>query len=471
MGNAGSNNYDVIIIGAGISGLVCGCYLAKAGMKVLLIEQHNIPGGYFTSFRRKGFLFDAAAHSFGNYREGGHVRKILTDLGVPELASIKRCNPSDMVIAPECMVTYWNDVPSTIAGLVNIFPHEEKSIVNFFKFIATAGISDFVKLKDKTFDFILRQFFSDSRLRSVIALPVFGNGGLPPSRIHAFSGIKIFSEFILDGGYYTEGGIQALPDALAHIVIRNGGTITYKNRVEKILIQNGAVIGVELENHEELHGRFVVSAGDMRQTYAMLIGDQFVDNEVRKHLDTMTPSLSTFILYMGLHERPKDLPKAGVNSWFLSDWDLDATYTRVERCDFSDVGAFMFRVSPDQKTALAFIGAPYYSSSFWKENKRKLADDFFARIEYFIPGLKEQVVYIESASPATLQRYTLNYQGAAFGWAKTPSQTSAIMECKSSRLPGLYFTGHWTSIGFGLPGTCYSGYETAHRILKKETRK
>ena len=468
MGNTESNTYDVIVIGAGISGLICGCYLSKAGKKVLIIEQHDRPGGYFTSFRRKGFLFDAAAHSFGNYREGGHVRKILTDLGVPELARIKRCNPSDMVIAPECIVTYWNDVPSTIAGLSNVFPHEEKNIVNFFKFISSAGISDFVKLKDKTFDFLLRQFFIDSRLRSVLALPVFGNGGLPPSRLQAFSGIKIFSEFIVDGGYYTEGGIQALPNALANIVKHNGGAIVYKKRVEKIIIQNGAVTGVELTNREKLHGRIVVSACDMRQTYTMLFGDHVVDDEVTKQLNTMTPSLSTFILYMGLREPFKETPKAGVNSWYLTDWDLDATYSRVERCDFSDVGAFMFRVSPDQKTALAFIGAPYYSRSFWKENKRKTADEFFARIEHSIPGLREQVAYIEAASPATLERYTLNYQGAAFGWAKSPSQMSAIMACKSSRLQGLLFTGHWTSIGFGLPGTCYSGYETARRILKKE---
>ena len=49
------NMYDVIVIGAGISGLVCGCYLAKAGLRVLIVEQHNKPGGYCTSFKRKGF--------------------------------------------------------------------------------------------------------------------------------------------------------------------------------------------------------------------------------------------------------------------------------------------------------------------------------------------------------------------------------------------------------------------------------
>ncbi len=82
--------YDVIIIGAGISGLVCGCYLARAGMSVLIIEQHDKPGGYCTSFKRKGFLFDAAAHSFGSYRENGNFRRIILELGVDKLINIKR---------------------------------------------------------------------------------------------------------------------------------------------------------------------------------------------------------------------------------------------------------------------------------------------------------------------------------------------------------------------------------------------
>ncbi|NOY64254.1 MAG: NAD(P)-binding protein, partial [Nitrospirae bacterium] len=68
MSRRSSEEYDAIIIGAGIGGLVCGCYLAKAGMKVLICEQHHKPGGYCTSFKRKGFTFDAAAHCFGSYR-------------------------------------------------------------------------------------------------------------------------------------------------------------------------------------------------------------------------------------------------------------------------------------------------------------------------------------------------------------------------------------------------------------------
>ena len=63
------NKYDVVILGAGMGGLVCGCYLAKAGMKVLIVEKNTRPGGYCMSFSVNGFYFDACVHSLGSLRK------------------------------------------------------------------------------------------------------------------------------------------------------------------------------------------------------------------------------------------------------------------------------------------------------------------------------------------------------------------------------------------------------------------
>jgi phytoene desaturase len=94
-------DYDAIIIGAGISGIVCGCYLAKAGMKTLILEKNTKPGGYCTSFNRGDFHFDACVHSLGSLREGGNIRIILKELGLEERLRIKRYDPSDIIIAPD----------------------------------------------------------------------------------------------------------------------------------------------------------------------------------------------------------------------------------------------------------------------------------------------------------------------------------------------------------------------------------
>ena len=74
--------YDVIIIGGGLGGLTAGAKLAKDGKKVLLIEQHNIPGGCATTFRRKDYIMEAGLHAVDGLDEQDPKRKIFEDLGV-----------------------------------------------------------------------------------------------------------------------------------------------------------------------------------------------------------------------------------------------------------------------------------------------------------------------------------------------------------------------------------------------------
>ncbi|MFZ5906831.1 MAG: phytoene desaturase family protein [Nitrospirota bacterium] len=463
--------YDAIIIGAGISGLVCGCYLAKAGMKVLIVEQHDKPGGYFTSFKRKGFLFDSAAHSFGNYREGGHVYKIFTELGVDKIIKIERFDPSDIIIAPDFTMTFWNDKDTTLAGLATLFPQEKDNLKKFFDFLMSSNQAQFSTLKSKTFESLLRSFFRDEKLISSFAIPVFGNGGLPPSLMHAFSGSKIFSEFIIDGGYYPEGGIQNMPNAFDYIIKENHGKILYRTLVNEILVTHDSVVGVKLENNVTLSSKYVISACDMNQTYTRLLRETIPDKQRIESLKNMVPSISTFILYIGINKPFAGLPPPGTNTWYLPHYDLDEIYSQIQQCNFGKAGMYMFRVSPDQKTLLAFVGAPFMNKLFWKENKKKVADNFLNRIETLFPNIRENIVYFDAATPHTLYRYTLNSQGAAFGWAKTTSQTYDALFSKTTGIRGLYLTGHWTSIAFGMPGTCYSGHDTAKRILRKEKMK
>lgn len=463
---ASNDSYDVIIIGAGISGLVCGCYLAKAGMKVLICEQHDKPGGYFTSFRRNGFLFDAAAHSFGNYREGGHVRKIFTELGVDKLVEIKRFNPSDILITPEFKINFWNDTDELIAELTRIFPHEKTNIINFFRFIASENKIEFTKLRDKTFSWLLRSFFSDEKLISSIAAPVFGSGGLPPSLMQAFIGVKIFSEFILDGGYYPMGGIQKIPDALAYLLKQNNGEIRYKTFVKKILVKNNSAVGIATNANETYNSKFVVSACDMKQTFKTFLGKKIFKPSFWSQFNKMQTSHSFFISYIALKNAFKNLPFEGVNMWYLPTNDIENIYRQIGKCNFTNV-IYLFRVSPDKKSILASFVAPFKTKTFWKQNKKSIAANFLNKLEKLIPDLKNHLLYCDSASPSTLYRYTLNYKGAAFGWAKIPSRTLDPIMNKTTPIKNMYLTGHWTGIGFGMPGACYSGSDTGKRIFKK----
>ena len=467
MSNTANKDYDVIIIGAGIGGLVCGCYLAKAGMKVLIVEQHHKPGGYCTSFKRNGFTFDAAAHSFGSYREGGSLRRILSGLGIDTLINVKRSDPSNIVITPDFEINLWNDTQRTMFELIKLFPKEERGIRAYFEFLDSADQTEFMKLKDKTFKFLLSSFFADDKLISSITLPIFSCGGVPPSLMNAFLGTKMFSEFLIDGGYYFNEGIQTLPDVLVHTIKQNRGEIIYGRLVRKILCQNGSATGVETDNNETFTSKYVVSACDIRQTFKTLIGKKMLDKELINKLDSMIPSLSFFILYIGV--KPfKELPTGGSNIWYLPYYDLDKVYDRITLGHLEDAGMYLVRVSPDRKTIVALFNAPFKTEEFWDKNRKRLSEYLLTSIEKTIPNLRRHVIHLEDATPHTLHRYTLNYKGAAYGWAPLTSQSFDPAFIRKSFIKRLYLTGHWTTLATGVQGVCYTGYDTATHILRQE---
>ena len=467
MAKPDKETYDVIIIGAGMSGLVCGCYLAKAGLRVLIAEQHHKPGGYCTSFRRKGFTFDAAAHSFGGYREGGILHKVFSDFNLHDRIKITRYDPSDIIMSPDQTVRFWSDIGKTVDSLQGAFPHEGENIQNFFHFLTHRQPTEFAKLGKMTLQTLLRAYFTDEKLKAILALPILGNGDLPPSRISAFVAAKIYSEFLLDGGYYPEGGMQALPDAIAQRFKEYGGTLMLSTLVKKIKITDSVVRGVVLGNSEFIPAKCIISNGDAHQTFFNLLGTKHVGREFLDMMDKMIPSQGIFVLYLGINPF-SELPEPGVNCWFLPHYNIENMYalSRSEK-NIKLPEYYMVRVSPDKKTILAFVNTPFRNKRFWTQKKNAFIETFIKSIERnTIPDLSQHIAYKEAATPATLYRYTLNYRGAAYGWAGLISQFANRDLIKPSFIEGLYLTGHWTTYGQGIAGVAYVGHSVANMVLR-----
>ena len=465
------DEYDVVIIGAGISGLVCGCYLAKAGMKVLIAEQHYKPGGYCTSFKRKGFTFDAAAHSLGgvNY---GLVGKVLRELSIIEKLNLIKFDPSDIVKTPKCKVSFSSDIERTIAEFQSFFPEEKNKIKEFFYFILSPGKSYFQSIRSWAFKDLLDQFFKNNNLKALLSFPLLGNAGLPPSLLSAFLGAKVFKEFLLDGGYYPAEGMQALPDALAKKFIDFGGDLRLSSMVKKIVIEERKVNGVIIKDCEFIPSKHVVSNCDARLTFLDLIGTKWLPKCFIEKLKKMKTSLSVFVLYLGIDPSIKYLPEPGINMWYLFNNNIEKEYINRLTGNFNNIGGYLIHVMPDRKSILAFMNAPFKNKEFWKDNKLKVSDSFLQEIELnAIPSITKYTKYKDAATPHTLYRYTLNHNGAAFGWAGIPSQLADPDFRKPSFINGLYLTGHWTTQGLGIPGVFYVGYDTAIRILRRNRHK
>lgn len=458
-------DYDAIIIGAGIGGLVCGCYLAKAGMKVLIVEKNAKVGGYCTSFTRNGFQFDACAHSLGGLQAGGVLSRVLRELQIE--ISFKRCDPLNVIITPKYKVNFWANHLKTIQELQLFFPKESQNIIRFIDFVSTNKDASFCSLRNTTFKDILDKYFTDSYLKTIFSYPLFGSSGLPPSLISGITAVTIYRDSIMNGGYYIEEGIQKLPEALVQRFKALGGEIVLSTLLSKIIVDKNCAKGIKLNNGDLKFAKYLVSNIDARKTFIDLIGEEHLDKEFVHRLKSLKPTLSSFNIYIGLDKGCIIPFQPNTSVWFSSNADPEEIYVSRQRGEITQHTWFLLFVSTDKSGITLQTNVAYQSQEYWEKNKEKLCDFFMQQIGQIIPDIAQYSVTIDIAAPHSLYRMTSNYLASSFGWESTIPQFATLGLSQITPISDLFLTGHWTTLVQGVSGVAYLGSSTARLVLSK----
>ncbi|MDD3295767.1 MAG: NAD(P)/FAD-dependent oxidoreductase [Candidatus Omnitrophica bacterium] len=452
-------DYDVAIIGSGIGGLVCGCYLAKAGLKTAIIEKHHSPGGYCTSFKRRGYRFDTSVHYIGGIKKGA-LSEILMNLEMETSLKFHQDDPSDGIFLPDTSTYIRANSQDTIKEFKKSFPSESKDIERFFRFIMQNDIASiYRKTIEITLEELLNDFFSDTNLRATIGIPFLGNMGLPPGKISAFAAIVFFREFLLDPGYYPVGGMQAFADCLANRFKGYGGDLVLSKEISKIILNNNVAEGVVTSSGKEIKSKFVVSNIDATRTFKHLIKSKTKEALV---VDKMVPSNSIFAVYVGLKRTFKDSFKNLYDTWLFKNYDLNDSYKYLTKniaegqisgvmVSFPSFKDLSF-TKTSKFTAEIFTMAPYVSENFWAINQELVTEAVLNFVDENIPGFKKYVDFKLVATPHTYYRYTMNREGAAFGWASIINQIKSSLLPQVSSVKNLFVVGHWCTMGTGQGG-------------------
>lgn len=461
--------YDSIIIGSGVGGLVCGAFLAKSGKKVLILEQHNMPGGYCTSFKRKGFIFDSAVHHIGGCGKWSVVGRCFSELGI-EL-DFHRLDPMDNLIFPSESIAIPADIDEYKANLQEKFPDEAENIAKFFKeliklyrsIINNKEDSPLInKYKDLTYAETLDTFFSTQKLKTILSAQ-WGYIGTLPDEVSTIGMCQMLINYLKDGAYFPSGGTQEFTNAILKRFIDLGGEIMLSSKVEKILTSDDKATGVVLEDGIEILADIVVSNIDAKQTFQNLLNSK-LNGDFAAKLNNMKESISFFLLYLGVNA-DVDLSKLKRGFYYPTDgpftkdnWKYISVPTEVDHT-----------LAPENKQiifTLVALNKDYDEVQDWKDLKSKLTEETIDYLEGFIPELRNHIEVIDSATPKTLKRYTLNSKGAAYGWAVTNDQIGNNRLQHTTPVKGLYLAGHWTSPGPGISSVVSSGWKTANVILK-----
>lgn len=470
-----TEKYDVAIIGAGIGGLVCGCYLAKAGLKVVIVEQHFKPGGYCTSFERKGYKFDVAVHYLGGIKKGS-LGKIFEELNLGTSLKLHQFDPTDKIIMPHNSVYVRAKINDTISEFQKSFPKEKENIKNFFGFILNQNfLFVYSRSKKAYFDEILDSFFKDYRLKSALEV-LLGNMGVTAKKVSAVSAVLLFREFISDPGWYPEGGIQMFPDALVKLIKRYNGKVILSRKVVRIITENNKAQGIILDDGNMIKSKIVVSNADATETFTELLNTK---NREENFINRLQISPSVFCAYIGLKNGFKKLNKEPATLWYLSTYNIEECYANFKSSPIEKtklkylVCTFPYmhdiKQSDSKPTMELLIVAPYRTVEFWCKHRDDLMEKLIGRAEELLPNLSNCIEFKFNATPQTFYRYTLNRDGAAYGWVSVPRLITRPLFFGKTSTRNLFFAGHWCNGGGtqgGISQTAVTGRTAARLIIE-----
>ncbi|MEM6454433.1 MAG: NAD(P)/FAD-dependent oxidoreductase [Acidobacteriota bacterium] len=475
--------YDVVIIGAGIGGLICAATLAREGVKVLLVEQHYMVGGYCSTFRRAGYTFDAATHFYpllGNPTT--MTGKVLTRLGI-DTGWIKM-DPVDCFHFPDgSKFVVPSDYDAYRAQLDRDFPHERENLEGFFNAVRETYLLGllhyfkgrdaprFARYRDLTVRDMLDRHLRDDKLKLLLTADC-PHWGSPPSRTSfVFDSMLRLSYFL--GNYYPEGGSQTFADALGACIEEHGGDILMSTRCTRIRTENGRAVGVDLETHRgALKGTYrvdaetVVSNADLRLTLDELLAPEDVDPDYRAAVAAMRPSFPCFLCHIGLKDVDAETLDA-IQGYYWNEWDPDTVGRNGLRCKVFAPTCYEPAMAPPGGHIIILqkvLELDYDAIDDWPRHKQQIEDYCVDHLASVLPGLAEKTVVRTSASAHTSWRFTLNTAGAMLGWEMSPDQLGFDRPGLVGPIDGLYIVGHWAQPGGGITPVIVSAARVAQAI-------
>jgi prolycopene isomerase len=483
------DSYDVAVVGAGLGGLSAAAVLARAGKRVLLAERQDGPGGNARTFQRGAYTFDPAIHVTAHGFEIEFLDVYLDSLGLGETVELITLDHLYAVDVCGSRFMFPVGVEAVIEYLGEQFPGERDGIAEYIRTCAQvtresqapppqvalkdleavmAALPMLFKYRTSTLQAAIEEFVQDPEARAVLGAQ-WPYMGLPPSQLSFMAGTGVWMALMEPGPVYVKGSFQELADALATVVAENGGEVCYGNGAAKIDLDGERVAGITLEDGRPVRAPIVVSNADARLTFESLVGLERVPDGFAKRLARMRPSISAFLLYSA---STLDLGGADLaGEVFVYDhWDHDATWSDVAS---GGLGGMWLSVPTLHDASLAPAGEhlviftslmPYDIGEPWAQAKERVTEQMVDRVEALLPGYRESITFLDSATPATFEEYTLAQNGAIYGWENTPNQTMPKRLPHVTPVEGLFLAGHWTNPGTGSVRCLLSGLNAAATI-------
>lgn len=510
-----NKDIDVIIVGSGISGLTVGGLLAKAGKKILILEQHDIAGGSLHSFNLKGIEHETGLHYIGNIEKRKDILNLITEEDIEWCELGKDDNIYDEIFIGDNHYKFEKGEINLKKYLKKLFPLEEDGIDKYFNLVKkVADRNLYFKLKSFPYEFIsnyikyldpiyykyclkttydtISEIVKDEELIAVLCGQC-GDYGITPKKSNFYTHAIIVDHY-LNGGYFPKGGTNVISNGIIKFIKNRGGEVLVGKKVEELIIENNVCKGVIMENSDIIYSKMVISSIGIRNTFKHLVvnrnEDKYLKSIINKYnklkIDSSVYHMYCFIKLKG---DPDELNLRSSNMWIYDNKDYDTLYEKYFNDPLTEPMPLFIAFSCKKDTewtkkyegySNCVILAPISKDTFdefkdTKINNRGIHYEFLKDVlgdrmikEGLLkkfPELEDKIEDINIGSPLTTKHYLNSYYGESYGLDMSSERllNGGKLRPKTD-IKNLYLTGQ-DICSIGITGGMMSGVLTANVVM------
>lgn len=458
--------YDVLIIGAGMSGLAAGIRLAYYGKRVCILEKHYRVGGLNSFYSRDGHKFDVGLHAMTNYVPKGikstPLPKLLRQLKL-KFEDFDLCQQRMSVIRfPEKTLRFNNNSDFFVQEVAENFPAQAD---NFQKLLKTISQYDALALNAKQISAreVVSSIISDPLLIDMLFCPLMFYGNAQEHDMEFGQFVIMFNSIFREGFARPQPGVRQIIDVLVKQFEEHGGELRLKSGVKTIQVANGRAQSVLLNDGEVLTAHNIISSAGLIETMRLLS-----DYDPTKfNFEAGRLSFVEFIMVLN-----KELAEMGydITITFFSTSDRFNYRKPDELVDVSSgviccPNNFQFK-NPLPEAMIRVTNMANFelwnklSKEEYQAQKAAWLNTTLKQVVKFVPDFRNRIVYSDMFTPKTIYRFTGHINGAVYG---TPNK----IKTGRTYLDNLFICG--TDQGFlGIVGAMLSGISMANlHILQK----
>jgi len=469
--------YPLLIIGGGLSGLAAGIRFARFGQKVLILEKHAKVGGLNSYYYRKGRLLETGLHAVTNYAppEEKHapLNLLLRQLKIPRRTlKLRQQQTSEILFPGRASLCFANDFNLLRTQVAKHFPASVKKFVRMLEALAT--YDPFTAAPKKSAKDFVSSFLQDRLLIDMLFCPLMFYGSSDENDMDLSQFVILFRSVFQEGLFRPIGTIKDILDLLLQQYRNFGGEIELSTGVKDILTDDNRISGVRTEAGEEIHCAYLISTAGLPETARLFGAPEPAPPFGAIHTDKGAGRLSFFESIAFYNKSAgQELPRDRT----IIFYNLSETFCYRRPDDAVDLnsGVICFphnfqESTPDEAIQMRVTHLANYDKwlaaykdadkSFYPALKKEWTERSREALSKIIGNCRKNIVYEDSFTPVTIERYTSRVQGAVYG---CPDK----IKDGRTNFANMYIAG--TDQGYlGIVGSMLSGVAMVNRhILNK----